>query len=89
MWRFAPAHSMWGSILSSEAPTWYFSTTTCCVLYMLCYLLRAPRYLLLTTYYLLTTFATFFIGDYILSADVLEPSVDVPGLNAVGYALTI
>ena len=56
------------------------------MLYILCYLLRAPRYLLRTV--LLTTFAPFFIGDYILSADVLEPSVDVPGLNAVGYALT-
>ena len=52
----------------------YFAT--CCVLLATCYLL-------------LTTFAPFFIGDYILSADVLEPSVDVPGLNAVGYALTI
>ena len=52
----------------------YFAT--CCVLLATCYLL-------------LTTFAPFFIGDYILSADVLEPSVDVPGLNAVGYALTM
>ena len=60
--------------------------------YLLCAihaLLLAACSSLLATYYLLTTFATFFIGDYILSADVLEPSVDVPGLNAVGYALTI
>lgn len=27
------------------------------------------------------------VGDFILSADVLEPSADVPGLKAVCYAL--
>ena len=48
------------------------------------YLLLAPSSLLYTC------FATRFIGDYILSADVLEPLADVPGLDAaVGYALYI
>ena len=50
---------------------------------LLTYLLLAPWSLL---YKLCHTRIT---GDYILSADVLEQSADVPGLDAVGYALYI
>ena len=52
-------------------------------LLLLTYLLLAPWSLLYTLCH------TRFKGDYILSADVLEPSADVPGLDAVGYALYI
>ena len=50
-----------------------------------CYPLATCYSLLATYYLLLATCYACYLGDYILSADVLEPSVDVPGLNAVSY----
>ena len=53
---------------------------TCCMLLVTCHPLLCTCCLLLLP--CCTCFATRFIGDYILSADVLEPSADVPGLDA-------